>query len=427
MNTATQTLPSNGGNGQGGTLPTPPPRPRPEDYVPLAKVTSVAQALNHPELRAKIGHALPRHISPDRMLRVIALACQKTPDLQKCELVTLMGAFLICASLGVEPNTPLGHAYLIPFKRRRKVNNRWQDSYEVQLIIGYRGYIDLARRSGRLVAIHADVVYEGDEFSFEYGSNMHLRHVPRGSREGRQPIWAYCHARLEDGEAFDVLPYDEVLRIRDGSQGYMAALTALEDAEANNEPWRRKAYDTSPWIAHQHEMAAKTMVRRMAKMLPMSIEFAQAAEVDGLSEAGRADFAQALDGPTMEADYERIEDQQSTGTTDPTPQAAQDETPKRQDEKPAASPIVDFTNCDGHTSTWEIAEESGDLINAIVDDLREAASRGEQALTDAWARHNDLIGRLPSAAQRFADLRRTLVAEGGSQAGSAEGEQGGFV
>jgi len=252
---------------------------------------TIRDLMRNPGTVARFKQIMPRHLSAERMLRVCAMAINSTPALAKCEPISLLGAMLACASFGLEPNTPLGHAYLIPFKKSVKKGNRWEETYQVQLIIGYRGYIDLARRSGNMVSIHADVVYEGDEFSFEYGSNQHLRHVPKGARGDRKPKFAYAHAKLTDGEAFEVLPYAEVLDIRDGSQGYQAALIAKDEAENDeNKKWRMKAYESSPWVAFEHEMAAKTMIRRVSKYLPMSLEFATAIATDSAADRGTLDL-----------------------------------------------------------------------------------------------------------------------------------------
>lgn len=270
-------------------------RPQRQDFQPIEEAKSINSLLQRPDIRARMAQILPRHLSPDRMLRVCALAIHKTPKLLECDPVTLLGALMACGSFGLEPNTPLGHAYLIPFERRGNVNGKWQTiSVDVQLIIGYRGYIDLARRSGSLVSIHADVVYEGDEFSFEYGSNTHLRHVPKGDREGRRAVWAYAHAQLTDGQAFEVLPYERVLKIRDSSQGWITAKRHGKEAE-------------TPWGRFEHEMASKTMIRRLAKYLPMAIEnptLAQAVTVDGMSEAGRIDFGSFVRNPEAFEDPE---------------------------------------------------------------------------------------------------------------------------
>ncbi|SMF47426.1 recombination protein RecT [Azospirillum oryzae] len=264
----------------------------------------IQDLLQSPKTVQRFQQLVPRHLNPERMLRVMAQAVYKTPKLAECEPMTLLGSMMACASFGLEPNTPLGHAYLIPFEKRRKQGNQWvTERVDVNLIIGYRGFIDLARRSGNLVSIHADVVYgaygdmPADEFSFEYGSNMHLRHVPIGDNQGRPPLWAYAHASLKDGQAFEALPYARVLRIRDNSQGYQAALSAKQEAERNpsQSGWKMRSFDSSPWVAHEHEMAAKTMIRRLSKALPMSIEFANAVQLDAMSDTGGVNYAAFTD------------------------------------------------------------------------------------------------------------------------------------
>ena len=259
----------------------------------LRDAKSIFSALDHPEFKKLMADALPRHLSAERMLRVFLLAVRKTPKLAEAPVSELVGAMLTLASLGLEPNTPLGHAYLIPFEAGRKDDRK----VTIQVVIGYQGYLELARRTGQMVSIHADVVYEGDEFSFEYGTNTHLRHVPAGDRdESRLPLFAYAHATLKDGQAFEVLPYGRVLAIRDGSQGYQAAVRALEASKkSDKDAWRRKSFDASPWVAHEHEMSSKTMIRRLAKRLPMSLEFANAAALDAMSEGGRIGFSGAAD------------------------------------------------------------------------------------------------------------------------------------
>lgn len=282
---------------------------RPPLVQPTGQEASrIQDLLQSPKTVQRFQQLVPRHLNPERMLRVMAQAVYKTPKLAECEPMTLLGSMMACASFGLEPNTPLGHAYLIPFEKRRKQGNEWvTERVDVNLIIGYRGFIDLARRSGNLVSIHADVVYgaygdmPADEFSFEYGSNMHLRHVPIGDNQGRPPIWAYAHASLKDGQAFEALPYARVLRIRDNSQGFQAALAAKQEAERNpnKSGWKMRSFDSSPWVAHEHEMAAKTMIRRLSKALPMSIEFANAVQLDAMSDTGGVNYASFSDGVDM--------------------------------------------------------------------------------------------------------------------------------
>lgn len=275
---------------------------------PRNEPRTIGDLMKHPGTMSRFKQIMPRHLSAERMLRVCSMAINTTPALAKCEPITLLGAMLACASFGLEPNTPLGHAYLIPFKKRKKEGSNWVDVYQVQLIIGYRGFIDLARRSGNMISIHADVVYEGDEFSFEYGTNQHLRHVPKGERGGRKKLWSYAHAKLTDGEAFEVLPYAQVMAIRDGSQGYQAALKSKEEAEANKaDEWKMKSYLSSPWVAHEHEMSSKTLIRRVSKYLPMSLEFATAVAVDDAADRGTLDLTAISANPAGLTDGSIVE------------------------------------------------------------------------------------------------------------------------
>ena len=217
---------------------------------PLRQVSSVRELLVNDMAKQQLATVAAKHMRPERMMRIMANALRTTPQLAECEPLTLLGAMMTSASLGLEPNTPLAHAYLIPFKNRRK------NITEIQFIIGWKGMIALARRSGAVVNIHADVVYEGDYFSYEYGSNQHLTHRPEGKREN--PSYAYCHAKLIDGEAFIVLPWSVIEETRDNSQGYKTAI--------------KYGKQDTPWIAHLHSMAKKTAVRRLFDELPISIE-----------------------------------------------------------------------------------------------------------------------------------------------------------
>lgn len=275
-----------------------PARPTRAEMVPFAQAirdpkTHVGSLIQHPEMMARMRQALPRHLSPERMIRVCALALQRTPKLAECDRMTLLGALLTCGSLGLEPNTVLGHAYLIPFAKT------------CTLIIGYKGLVDLARRSGHIATIHADVVYPGDEFDFEYGSGGRLRHVPSGQRSGDW-LYAYAYARMKDGsDQYEVMTREEVLRIRNGSQGY------------------QRDKGKSPWTLHEGEMAKKTALRRLAKWLPLSVEFASAAALDEMSEQGRADLAGMAEATDVLGGIENMAIEDGTGSDAPPTAAAQ--------------------------------------------------------------------------------------------------------
>ncbi|HDR9434721.1 TPA: recombinase RecT, partial [Burkholderia multivorans] len=174
--------------------------------------------------KATLAAVLPRHVSPDRMLKIALGALRTTPKLMECTVESLMGAVVQCSQLGLEPNTPLGHAYLIPFEKKKKVGGEWvTEKVETQIVIGYKGLIDLARRSGQVVSIAAHAVYEHDHFDYAFGLNEKLEHKPAMSARGRV-IAFYAVAKLVGGgHAFEVMSAEQVNEIRDASQNYKFA------------------------------------------------------------------------------------------------------------------------------------------------------------------------------------------------------------
>lgn len=233
--------------------------------------------------QAAMAAVLPAHVNPERMLRLAMTAIRTTPKLMECELNTLMGALMVSAQLGLEPNTPLGHAYLIPFK-----NNK-AGRMDVQFIPGYKGLIDLSRRSGQVVSIAAHAVYSNDEFYFEYGLDEVLRHKPVLGNRG-EVIAFYAVAKLKDGgHAFEVMGVDDVNKIRDQSMGYQAAKRYKND---------------HAWISSYDEMGRKTAIRRLFKYLPVSVELATAAALDGAAAAG---MDQGLED-ALQGDYTVLDD-----------------------------------------------------------------------------------------------------------------------
>ena len=233
----------------------------------LQKFESVAQLLQSEKVQNAIARALPRHITPERMIRVAMTAIQKTPKLAECDQRSLIGAIIQAAELGLEPNTPLGHAYLIPY-----FNSKTKRT-EAQLMPGYRGFIALARRSGQVQGIYAEIVYAKDYFEITYGLNKDLIHKPALNEEDRgEMIGAYAVAKFKDGYTdFEYMNAVEIGKIRK----------------------RSKSPDEGPWKTDTGEMWRKTPIRRLSKRLPLSIEDAtlqKAIEIDEFHDAGFSDI-----------------------------------------------------------------------------------------------------------------------------------------
>lgn len=224
--------------------------------------------LRSPAVAQEIALALPKHVTAERLLRIALTEVRKNPKLAECDTASFLGAIMQCAQLGLEPGGSMGHAYLIPFKNNRK------GITECQFMIGYRGMIDLARRSGQIVSISARTVHEGDEFYYCYGLDETISHVPSPSGRG-DLLFVYAVAKLKDGGVqFEVMSREEVEEIRNSSQGYKQAVKYKDNS--------------APWIARFDEMARKTVIRKLFKYLPVSIELSQAVGLDEQNELGHA-------------------------------------------------------------------------------------------------------------------------------------------
>ena len=220
---------------------------------------------------------LPQHMTPDRMLKTALGAIRTTPALKDCTVASLFGALVQAASLGLEPNTVLGHAYLVPFYNGRESRR------DVQLIVGYRGLIDLARRSGQIVSIAAWAVREADTFDVVLGTDARIEHRPHLGDDRGEIVAFYAVAHLKDGGvAFEVMSKAEVDRVAAGTQ-----------SKGKSGPWRD----------HYEEMGRKTVIRRLSKYLPLSIELATAVDLDERADDSRPqDLHRVIDGTFSLAD-----------------------------------------------------------------------------------------------------------------------------
>ena len=318
---------------------------------PLRQVANVRELLVNDMAKQQLATVAAKHLRPERMMRILANAMRTTPQLAECEPLSLLGAMMTSASLGLEPQTPLGQCYLIPFKNRKK------NVTEVQFILGWKGMIALARRSGAIVSIHADVVYQNDEFSFEYGSDQHLRHKPSGEREN--PQYAYCYAKLTDGEAFIVLPWPEIIKTRENSQGYQTAK-------------RYGRLDDTPWVKHEHAMAKKTAVRRLFDELPISIEeVSEAVDVDE-QHVDFTNYAMNPDeGPTIEGEYTEAEDADETSAAEETVEGKAEDAAPAKEEKPKAEGKKDDAKPKDADS--DVPEKHRKVHADIMNDLNDGA------------------------------------------------------
>lgn len=226
-------------------------------------------------MKGQIAEALPKHMSIDRLSRIALTTIRTNPKLLECTVPSLMAAVMQAGQLGLEPGL-LGQCYFVPFK------NRKAGTTEVQFIIGYKGMIDLARRSGHIQSITAHVVYDNDDLELVYGLEEKLTHIPWHLRTEKQEKpgnirGAYMVAKFKDGGHYvNYMPIAEILKHRDRSSGYKNAV--------------KYEKDDNPWMTDLEEMCKKTVVRAGWKWLPISIEVADAVAKD---ETVRSDITQS--------------------------------------------------------------------------------------------------------------------------------------
>jgi recombination protein RecT len=212
---------------------------------------TIAQALE--KYKDDFRAALPKHVDVDRLLRLALTVVNRTPRLLECSQKSLLGAIMTCAQLGLEPG-PSGDAYLLPFKVKGQ--------YECTFILGYRGMMELARRSGQVETIFAEPVFKGDDFRYSKGLNPELHHVPDPDGDENPADLTHVYAVVKykgGGHRFIVMSRKQVEKYRNES----------------------KSPDGKAWMNHYVAMALKTSVRRLATWMPQSPEFITALATEG--------------------------------------------------------------------------------------------------------------------------------------------------
>lgn len=296
------------------------PAEKPKDIFGMLRVYS-----------SEIARALPRHMTADRMARIVTTEIRRMPKLLACEAKSLFGAVIQCSQLGLEPGGGLGHAYLIPYGK------------ECQLIIGYRGMIDLARRSGQMISLTGEAVYAKDKFEYELGLEPRLKHVPSTDADRGELTYAYAVACLTGGgRQFVVLSRSDVERIKK----------------------RSKAAHSGPWVTDYDAMAVKTAIRRLFKYLPVSVELQRAVVLDEAADRGEQHNASVLDGEYLV-------------TTDDAPQ---EQEPEKTDARPALeldgnAPAVTWASVMemiNRSDTFEVLDLAREMIAAVDDEQQRA-------------------------------------------------------
>lgn len=193
----------------------------------------------------RIAMSLPKHLTAERFIQMAATTVAKNASLLECSTRSFCGAVLQASILRFPPVDVLGYCYFVPY------NNK--TGKEIQFQIGYKGYIELALRSGKIKEIYAEVVREGDEFEAIFGLDRSITHKPKFDTS--KPItFVYAVAKLKDGGVqFVVLPVSEIERLRIRGGG-------------------RSEYLTGAWKTDYEAMAKAKAIKQLAKYLPLNLD-----------------------------------------------------------------------------------------------------------------------------------------------------------
>jgi len=203
--------------------------------------------------KTAIASVIPKHLTAERMLRISYQMIHRTPRLRECSINSLVNGIIEISMLGLDIGRT---AHLVPFKR------------EAVVIVDYKGFIDLAHRSGQINSLPFKAVYENDLFDYEEGTTRFIKHKPAATDRGDLvAAYAICNFK-HGGYDFEVVHPVDIAAIKKSAPG----------AKSSDSPWNNPDQEWTMWC--------KSAVRRLSKRIPQSPELRRAVELEDLVEAG---------------------------------------------------------------------------------------------------------------------------------------------
>lgn len=239
------------------------------------KETALAVASNAvnmiKSMMPQIKAALPKHLTGDRMARIMLTTLRLNPKLMQCSMESLAGAIIQASQLGWEPGSGMAQCALVPY------------GSEVKLIPMFGGLIDLATRSGRVMDVRANVILKGDVWNISQGSDQKIHHLPdleRNKEPGFEDVvLAYAVATMSNGiQKLEIVEKWKLTKIRSKSPSFGKA--------------------SSPWVDWPIAMCRKTAIKQITKYLPKSAELQTALQLDNLADMGKKQDLDRLLTPT---------------------------------------------------------------------------------------------------------------------------------
>lgn len=265
--------------------------------VKLTKSMSIKDMIG--AMKPEIEKALPKVITPERFTRMALSALNTTPKLQECSQMSFLCALMNAAQLGLEPNTPLGQAYLIPYKNHGKL--------ECQFQIGYKGLIDMVYRNDDIQTVQAQCVYENDVFEYELGLEPKLVHKPAIKDRGELILVYALWKSKNGGYGFEVMSKEDIdNHARRFSQSFSSGF--------------------SPWKTNYEEMAKKTVIKKCLKYAPLKSDLVlQLSNDESVKTELNVDMSEVVnEQEPIDADYQEVS-QEAGEDTNTEPESIQGE------------------------------------------------------------------------------------------------------
>ncbi|MDS1141748.1 recombinase RecT [Pusillimonas sp. SM2304] len=393
-----------------------------------------------PRIEKGIAAVAGKYFTAEKFLSLAVNAVKKTPKLAMCEPQSVLGAFMASAALGLEPNTVQQQAFLIPYKKsapRKDQNGRnvtgpdgkwvWDEIYECQFQVGYRGFITLAHRSPVIRSIQAEAIHAGDLFEHMVGTEAFLKYR-KALKDRGDLIGAFSYVRLDGGDEMAVvLPLDEILKIRSKSETYNSLARKVEEADKQKEKQKaERNLEETPWVMWFDDMAAKSAIKKHAKQLPLTSgdPINAAAALDSGADANVIDLAAMADPDVarevVENGYEppALEDDPSetanftprtrdaetveVRTTNTTPAKAKAEAGKPARESESSAPASEDQGYVDHNSVMASIRNAKDheALELAGNAIQDCDPNQGNALGEAYRKRLDELDSEPSKASR---------------------------
>ncbi|MEO2054701.1 MAG: recombinase RecT [Nitrospira sp.] len=251
------------------------------------------------ERRSLLAGVMSKYMTPDEMINIMTLAFGRQPELKECTPYSVLAAVMTAGQLGLKPSSPHGHCYMIPFRNKKTGRT------EATFIIGYKGLIELAMRSGKVGSIEAYVVHKNDKFDVLQGTSSSIYHAPNIIDPGEMiAVYAVCKPKEFGDPQFEVMTKADVDKVRNSS----------------------KAGKSGPWSDWYEEMARKTVVKKLCKFLSLSPEMAIAVEVDNRAEASEVKAIDDVIDLKGVAEVLEVEDDKTPDLKEPQRKSASQQT-----------------------------------------------------------------------------------------------------